>query len=155
VVSSAHAPRHPGPDPELAGCSIEFNPANAEIARRIWAHAGVGDRLTVLVGTLGDERATIDRLRNEFGFTDGALDFVFIDHDKSAYLPDLERILQERWLHPGSLVLADNVKFPGAPQYRAYLKAAQGKTWRTIEHETHVEYQSLLKDLVLESEYLG
>ena len=24
-----------------------------------------------------------------------------------------------------------------------------------VEHETHVEYQSLLKDLVLESDYLG
>ena len=74
-------------------CSIEFNPANAEIARRIWAHAGVGDRLTVIVGTLGDGGATIDRLRSEFGFTDGALDFVFLDHDKNAYLPDLERIV--------------------------------------------------------------
>ncbi|MTL14054.1 O-methyltransferase, partial [Nocardia seriolae] len=27
--------------------------------------------------------------------------------------------------------------------------------WRTTEHRTHNEYQSLLKDLVLESEYLG
>jgi catechol O-methyltransferase len=26
---------------------------------------------------------------------------------------------------------------------------------RTTEHETHVEYQTLIKDLVLESEYLG
>jgi catechol O-methyltransferase len=136
-------------------CSIEFSPANAEIARRIWAHAGVGDRLTVVVGSLGDGGATIERLRSEFGFTDGAVDFVFVDHDKSAYLPDLERILQEGWLHPGSVVVADNVKFPGAPKYRAYLQAAEAKTWRTIEHDTHVEYQSLLKDLVLESEYLG
>jgi catechol O-methyltransferase len=136
-------------------CSIEFNPANAEIARRIWAHAGVSDRLTVVVGTLGDGGATIDRLRSEFGLHDGAVDFVFVDHDKSAYLPDLQRILQQRWLHPGSVVVADNVKFPGAPEYRGYLKAAEGKTWRTIEHETHVEYQTLLKDLVLESEYLG
>jgi catechol O-methyltransferase len=136
-------------------CSIEFNPAYADIARRIWAHAGVGDRLTVVVGSLGDGGATIDRLRSEFGFTDGALDFVFVDHDKNAYLPDLERIEAERWLHPGSIVVADNVKFPGAPTYRAYLRAADGKTWRTIEHDTHVEYQSLLKDLVLESEYLG
>jgi catechol O-methyltransferase len=136
-------------------CSIEFSPANAEIARRIWAHAGVGDRLTVVVGTLGDGGATIGRLGSEFGFTDGALDFVFVDHDKDTYLPDLERILQERWLHPGSIVVADNVKFPGAPKYRAYMQAAQGGTWRTIEHDTHVEYQSLLKDLVLESEYLG
>ena len=136
-------------------CSIEFNPANAAIARRIWAYAGVAERLTVIVGTLGDGGATIERLRSEFGFSEGALDFVFVDHDKSAYLPDLERILEERWLHRGSVLVADNVKFPGAPKYRAHLQAAEGRTWRTIEHETHVEYQSLLKDLVLESEYLG
>jgi len=135
--------------------SIEYSEANAEIARRIWAHAGVADRLTVVVGTLGDGGATIKRLRDEFGFSDGAVDFVFLDHDKDAYLPDLERIVAERWLHPGSTVVADNVKFPGAPSYRAHLKEAEGKSWRTVEHETHVEYQSLLKDLVLESQYLG
>jgi catechol O-methyltransferase len=135
--------------------SIEYSAANAEIARRIWAHAGVEDRLTVLVGTLGDGGATLTRLSDEFGFSEGALDFVFIDHDKSAYLPDLERILARGWLHPGSIVLADNVKFPGAPEYRAYLQAAEGESWRTIEHDTHVEYQTLLKDLVLESEFLG
>jgi len=28
-------------------------------------------------------------------------------------------------------------------------------SWRTIEHETHVEYQSVIKDLVLVSEYLA
>jgi catechol O-methyltransferase len=78
-----------------------------------------------------------------------------LDHDKDAYLPDLERVLEARWLHPGSIVVADNVKFPGAPEYRDYLRAEEGKTWRTMEHDTHVEYQSLLKDLVLESEYLG
>ena len=135
--------------------SIEFSPANADIARRIWTHAGVDERLTVVVGTLGDGGTTIDRLRHEFGFTEGALDFAFLDHDKDAYLPDLKRIVEERWLHPGSVVVADNVKFPGAPEYRGYLQREEGRTWRTIEHDTHVEYQSLLKDLVLESEYLG
>jgi catechol O-methyltransferase len=136
-------------------CSLEFNPDNAAIARRIWDHAGIGDQLTVVVGTLGDGGATIDLLRNEHGFGKEVVDFVFVDHDKAAYLPDLERILGESWLHPGSIVVADNVKFPGAPEYRAYLAAQQSKTWDTIEHETHVEYQSLIKDLVLESEYLG
>lgn len=135
-------------------CSLEFSRDNAAIARRIWDHAGIGDELTVVVGTLGDG-STIGRLRTEHGFGEGMVDFVFVDHDKAAYLPDLERILKERWLHPGSIVVADNVRFPGAPQYRAYLKAQQGNTWDTIEHDTHVEYQSLIKDLVLESEYLG
>jgi catechol O-methyltransferase len=136
-------------------CSIEFSRDNAAIARRLWDHAGIGDQLAVLVGTLGDGGPTIDRLRTEHGFGEGMVDFVFVDHDKVAYLPDLERILGERWLHTGSIVVADNVKFPGAPQYRAYLAEQQGNTWHTIEHDTHVEYQSLIKDLVLESEYLG
>jgi catechol O-methyltransferase len=135
--------------------SIEFNPANAEIARRIWDHAGLGDRVTVIVGTLGDGGRTMARLEAEHGFSGGALDFVFVDHDKTAYLPDLERILNQGWLHPGSVVVADNVKFPGAPKYRAYLKAQEGKEWHTIEHDAHAEYQSLVKDLVLESKYLG
>jgi catechol O-methyltransferase len=141
--------------PDAHAFSIEYLAANADIARRIWAHAGVADRLTVIVGTLDDGGTTIERLRSEFGFHDGALDFVFIDHDKKAYLPDLERIVEQRWLHPGSVVLADNVKFPGAPEYRAFLEAAEGESWRTTTHDTHVEYQSLLKDIVLESEFLG
>jgi catechol O-methyltransferase len=141
--------------PEARVVSIEYLPANADIARRIWAHAGVEDRLTTVVGTLGDGGVTTERLRGEFGFGDGSLDFVFVDHDKSVYLPDLERIVQEGWLHAGSIVLADNIKFPGAPDYRSYMKEQEGRRWRTVEHETHVEYQTLLKDLVLESEYLG
>jgi catechol O-methyltransferase len=135
--------------------SIEFNAENAAIAGRIWDHAGIGDELTVLVGTLGDGGATIAELESEQGFAPGSLDFVFIDHDKSAYLPDLELILDRGWLHPGSIVVADNVRRPGAPDYREFMRTEEGRRWRTTEHETHVEYQSLLKDLVLESEYLG
>jgi catechol O-methyltransferase len=135
--------------------SIEFNEANAQIARRIWDHAGIGDRVTVVVGSLGDGGGTIARLEAEHGFASGSVDFVFVDHDKAAYLPDLERILARGWLHAGSVVVADNVKVPGAPKYRGYMKAEEGHRWHTVEHETHVEYQSLLKDLVLESDYLG
>jgi catechol O-methyltransferase len=135
--------------------SVEFNSANAEIARRIWEQAGVGDRLEVIVGTLGDGGRTLDALEADHGFAPGSLDFVFIDHDKSAYVPDLKRLLDRGWLHPGSVVVADNVKLPGVPEYRDLMRAEEGRTWRTVEHETHAEYQSLFKDLVFESEYLG
>ena len=135
--------------------TIEFAQANAEIARRIWDHAGVGDRVTVVVGYLGDGGTTMDRLESDHGFGPGAVDFVFVDHDKAAYLPDVERILERGWLHPGSVVVADNVKVPGAPAYRAYMTQHEGTLWRTVEHPTHLEYQSLIKDLVLESEFLG
>jgi catechol O-methyltransferase len=135
--------------------SIEFNPANADIARRIWELAGADDRLTAVVGTLGDGGTTIEQLESRHGFTAGSVDFVFIDHAKDAYLPDLARIVDRGWLHPGSVVVADNIKLPGAPDYRAHMRAAEGKSWHSVEHDTHAEYQVLLKDIVLESDYLG
>lgn len=141
--------------PDATLVSIEFSAANAAIARRIWDHAGVGDRARVVVGTLGDGGRTVAALESDHGFTSGSLDFVFIDHDKSAYLPDLQLIEQRGWLRGGAVVVADNIKFPGAPEYRAYLQAQENRAWRTVEHATHLEYQSLIKDLVLESEYLG
>jgi catechol O-methyltransferase len=131
--------------------SIELNPANADIARRIFAHAGAASRITVVVGTLGDHGATVAALRERHGFSPGSVDLVFVDHAKDAYLPDLQRIEAEGWLHPGSIVVADNVKFPGAPAYRAYLRENEGRSWRTTEHPTHAEYQTMVKDLVLES----
>ncbi len=135
--------------------SIELAEANAANARRIWEHAGVADRVTCVVGTIGDGGRTLDTLTAHHGFGAGGLDFVFIDHDKDAYLTDLQSILDRGWLHPGSVVVADNVKVPGAPRYRAYMQDQQGTRWQTVEHKTHVEYQSLLSDLVLESTYLG
>jgi catechol O-methyltransferase len=135
-------------------CSVEFNAANASVARRIWDHAGLGPQVNVVHGMLGDGGRTIDLLNTEHGFGPGRLDFVFVDHVKDAYLPDLHRILSQGWLRPGAVVIADNIKVPGAPRYRAYLRDREGKDWHTVEYRTHVEYQSWLKDVVLESEYL-
>jgi catechol O-methyltransferase len=38
--------------------------------------------------------------------------------------------------------------------HQSYLTQQEGQTWRTTELRTHVEYQSVIKDLVLVSEYL-
>ena len=119
------------------------------------SQAGVDDRVTVLVGTLGDGGETIRTLRRKYNFTPGSLDLVFLNHDKKAYLSDLELIINAGWLHPGSVVVADNILVPGAPAYRAHMRDNDGTLWHTTEHRTHAEYQSVIKDLVLESDYLG
>jgi catechol O-methyltransferase len=131
--------------------SVEFNPSNAAIARRVIEHAGASDRITIVVGSIGDGGKTVKALEQEHGFQPGGLDFVFIDHAKEVYLSDLRRILEAGWLHPGSVVVADNVGFPGAPDYKAYMDGEEGKLWHTKAHKTHVEYQKVIPDLVLES----
>jgi catechol O-methyltransferase len=141
------------PDARLV--TIELNPANAAIAQTILAHAGIADRVSIVVGTLGDGGKTLRTLREEHGFGRDALDFVFVDHAKDAYLPDLELILQEGWLRPGAVVVADNVKVPGAPAYRAFMNGNEGRLFRTREHLAHLEYQTLFRDIVLESEFLS
>lgn len=141
--------------PEARVVSVELSAANADVARRIWIHAGIADRVTCVVGTIGDGGRTLDALQAEHGMAGGALDFLFVDHDKDAYLSDLLAIVDRGWLHSGSIVVADNVGFPGSPKYRAYMREQQGRRWQTVEHRTHVEYLDLIPDLVLESDYLG
>jgi len=135
--------------------TVELAQANAAVARRIWEHAGVADRITCVVGTIGDGGATLDALRDECGFAPDTVDFLFIDHNKNVYLADLLSIVERGWLRQGAIVVADNVGFPGSPKYRGYMREQQGKSWETVEHRSHVEYQNLLPDMVLESRYLG
>ena len=134
--------------------SVELSAANAEVARRIWAHAGVDDRVTCVVGSIGDGGLTLDTLAREHGFGAGTLDLLFIDHDKAAYLADLQSIRDRGWLHRGSIVVADNILIPGSPKHRGFMKDQQGKLFDTVEHKTHGEYQTLAPDIVLESELL-
>lgn len=141
--------------PQARVVTVEFVAANAAIARRIIDHAGLSDRITVVEGTLADGGKTLEHLRTVIGLGPGGLDAVFLDHAKDHYLSDLHTLEESGWLHPGSVVVADNIRFPGAPDYRAYMQDQEGRRWRTVEHETHAEYQSVIKDLVLESRYLG
>ena len=135
--------------------SIEFKEANAAIARKIINHAGLSDRVQVVVGTIGDGGKTLRYLESDCGFSAGTLDFIFIDNAKDAYLPDLLQILETGWFHRGSVVVADNILIPGVPEYRAYMKEQEGILWHSKEHRSHLEYQSVLPDIVLESDYLG
>jgi catechol O-methyltransferase len=135
--------------------SIEFSEDNATITRRMLAHAGVSERVTVVHGTLGDGGKTLAALTEQHGFASGNLDVMFIDHDKEAYVADLDRVLSAGFLHAGSVVVADNIKFPGVPAYKKYMDEAEGKRFRTQAHRTHAEYQTLIPDVVLVSTFIG
>jgi predicted O-methyltransferase YrrM len=78
--------------------TIEINPKAAQLARENLARARLADRVEVIVG---DALQEIPRLS-------GPVDMAFIDADKEGYLSYL-KLLEDKF-HPGSVVVADNVK---------------------------------------------
>ena len=49
------------------------------------------------------------------------LDFIFIDHWKDLYVPDLRVLESLNLIAPGTLIVADNIITPGAPEYVVYV----------------------------------
>ena len=134
--------------PNAKVVSVEFSAYNASVARRLIEHAGVSSRVTVVEGYISDGGKTLERVAREL--EGRPADFVFLDHAKEVYLSDLLRLAGRGLLRKGTVVVADNVLFPGAPEYRAFMQR-RTDVFATREHHAHVEYQNKIKDMVLES----
>ena len=92
--------------------SIDPEPASQASASRLLRKAGLADRVTLLRGTAAE---WIPKLSREL--SGRPIDFLFIDHAKDEYLPDLKRIEEAGLLHAGSVVAADNVLVFGLDEY--------------------------------------
>jgi catechol O-methyltransferase len=142
-------------DPTCRIVSVEISPDNAAVARRNHQHAGVADRIEIVLGSIGDGGATMDALETEHGFDKGSVDLVFVDHEKDACVSDLQLIVARGWPRRGAVVVADNIVSPGIPGYEQYMAEREGTEWRTVRHDTAAAYNPDQRDAVLVSEYLG
>ncbi|KAE8634779.1 hypothetical protein XENTR_v10002435 [Xenopus tropicalis] len=97
--------------------TVEFNPAYAAVAKQIIEFAGLIDKVQVLEGSTGD---IIPQLKKKYEVD--TLDFVFVDHWKDKYKPDTQLLEKCNLLRKGSVVLADNVIVPGAPDFLEYVR---------------------------------
>jgi predicted O-methyltransferase YrrM len=80
--------------------TLEISAGNAAVARANVDHAGLGDRVEVVVGPAAE---TLERM----SVADGAFDLVFIDADKSN--SDVYFRAAHRLSRPGTLIVVDNV----------------------------------------------
>lgn len=91
-------------DGEMVCCDVSED--YTSVARRYWAEAGVGARITL---RLAPAVETLDALISEGRA--GAFDMAFIDADKENYQNYFERCLT--LIRPGGLIAVDNVLWNG------------------------------------------
>lgn len=113
--------------------TFELDPANAQIARDFAQAAGRASLITVLEGP-GD--VSLNKLVADGVIPKGSVDVVFIDHWEPRYKPDLQLCESLGVLRVGSLVIADNTDFPGAPDYVAYVKNGGSGESGAVRFET-------------------
>lgn len=114
--------------------TFEKTPIMAAIASSLIELAGLKDIVEVHIGSAGD---SLRRLVDEGKLKRGEVDCMLLDHWKDFYIPDLQACEELGLLRIGSIVLADNVKFPGVPEYLAYVrKGVAEKSAERFRYET-------------------
>lgn len=93
--------------------SMEVDPVHMIIARDVVLHGGLAGTIDVWTGHSKD---LLPRILKRYG---GELKFgaVFMDQKGSRYQEDMLKMESENLLHPGAVVVADNVLKPGAPLF--------------------------------------
>jgi len=124
--------------------SIEADVRNADLARRVVAHAGLSDVVTIRVGKAYEQ---IPHLVGRF-------DLVFIDHWKDDYLDDLKRLETGGHLTRGAAVVADNVGIFGSTlvDYLDYVRS--DPQYDSRHHPLPMEYNADIVDGVEVSFYM-
>lgn len=140
-------------NPKSKYYSFEANPEYAEIAREVIDLAGLSDKVEILVGKASENLPKFQRVLKDKHGSDAKVDFIFIDHWKDLYLPDLRVIESLALIEPGTFIVADNIYRPGAPEYVRYVQMAPKLK---EEYDTRTENVSGVKytgnwDLLYES----
>ena len=119
--------------------TIEGDSQSAEIARSIHEYAGVTNRIKIVNGYTEN---VIPRLRQDFNIE--SFDLIFIDHYGAAYLPDLKLLEKLGLIKSGTMIVADNVITPGAPDYLEYVR--KNPNYTSTLYEENIEYSEDIRD---------
>jgi len=119
---------------------VEFEPKHAAVARELVRYAGFGEVVEILEGE-GAQR--IPDLKERMAPGEVA-SFVFFDHCKPCYLPDLQAMEDAGLIGTGTTVVADNVLYPGAPDFLEWVDTSMGR-YKTDLIPADFEYDQVWK----------
>ncbi|XP_075575366.1 catechol O-methyltransferase isoform X2 [Pelecanus crispus] len=127
--------------------TVEFNPEFAAIAKQMIEFAGVQDKVKLLEGP---SEEIIPQLKKKYEVD--TLDFVFLDHWKDKYTPDTILLQECNLLRKGSVLLADNIIVPGAPEFLNYIR--NNPRFQCTNYPSHLEYMKV-EDAMEKAVFLG
>ncbi|KAM9099807.1 catechol O-methyltransferase isoform X1 [Sarcophilus harrisii] len=127
--------------------TIEFNESFAAIAQQIIQLAGLQEKISILKGPTEE---IIPQLKKKYEIN--TVDMVFLDHWKDRYLPDTRLLEESGLLRKGSVLLADNVILPGAPEFLQYIRNHKG--FECTHYPSMLEYLPM-KDGLEKAVFLG
>lgn len=104
--------------------TFEINPHFASIAKYFINLAGFENKIEIIIGSAAQNLVKFQDSINKNSSTFITPDFIFIDHWKDLYVPDLRVIETLNLISPGTLIFADNIYFPGAPEYVKYIQSS-------------------------------
>ncbi|XP_073531587.1 catechol O-methyltransferase isoform X2 [Phyllobates terribilis] len=113
--------------------TVEMKPEYAAVAKQMIEFAGVQDKVEILQGSTA---VIIPSLKAKIGVDH--VDFVFIDHFKERYASDTKLLEECGVIKTGSVILADNVVCPGAPDFLEYVRTCGH--YDCTNYPSHVEY---------------
>ncbi|KAI9296924.1 catechol O-methyltransferase [Neoconidiobolus thromboides FSU 785] len=99
-------------DPSAHFYSVEYDSILVSVMERVIKFAGLENKITVLNGDLA---TVLPKLQKDHNIT--TIDLFFIDHIKSAYVSDFNLADNSKLFANNSVIIADNVIYPGAPEY--------------------------------------
>lgn len=103
---------------------IENNPEMAAVANQLVDLAGLRDFSQIIVGSSNEVLLELIRERKEIT----QVEMLMLDHWQELYRPDTWLLEELGVLVPGvSVLVADNIIMPGAPDYREWMEATPEK----------------------------
>ncbi|WBW70789.1 COMT 2 protein [Schizosaccharomyces osmophilus] len=104
--------------------SLEVNSTFAGMASKLIDLTGLSHKVTILASSASESLITLQKtLQKEIPGLH-AFDFVFIDHWKDLYVPDLRVMESLNLIAPGTVLVSDNIYNLGAPKYVEYIQGA-------------------------------
>ena len=105
--------------------SVEVVAQNAQVAKKMVELAGLKEDVEILL--LDPEKDSLEALLRRNMESDNVIDFLFLDHDKTLYLSDLQQLEKCGFVKRGCFVAADNVIFAQIDDYRQYVADLEKK----------------------------